>query len=359
MAVGKKGWNRQCMMSLYKKEASYDAAVTMDGTNACSMTGFELDTDWPDEMRTDKEEITNKEFGSTQEILAQRTHFTYREPKCKPNTAIGLMALALGNITSTQDGAYTGYRHKITPVAVGTALPSINAEELFAGIQYLYKGVKCNTVKLSGEAGGYLALEANLIGSGTRSTSATGFVASVSESWMKMSQCKVWLEDGASISIDGTLTQEAENISSGSPTALGPRFKSFEFLWDNDMSGPDQLQEGFGGGGVYQDIDYGRRKQDLKFSLIFNDNAELNYFINQNPLAIEFDLKGAIIDASGTLYYGCQLVIPRFMLKKAPLPKAGVNDTVVAEFECDIQEDGTNAVVIFEGYNAKIAYLAA
>ena len=357
MASTKKAWKQELMMSLFKKEATYDAGVTMSAANACGMSGFLLDPKWPDEIKNDKGSVTNYEFGNTQEITNNRVELTYTEPECKPNTLAGLGMLALGAITSTQDEALASYRHKITPVAHGTALPSMQAEHLKGGLQYAYKGVKCNTLKLSGEAGGYAQLEATLIGSGTRATSATAMAAKISESWMKVSNCKVWMETGANISLDATLTQALENISSATPDTLHTRFKSFEWMWNNNL----KPQDGFGGGGVYIDCDYVRRMQDLKFTLLFNDTTELDYFTNQNPCAIEFDLKGAVVAAgTGTdFYYGMHLIIPRFHLREAPLPVGGVDEELTCDFICECEEDGTNAAVILEVYSAQAAYLAA
>lgn len=353
----KKGWKQELMMSLFKKEATYNAGITMSNANACSMQSFDITPDWDDVITSDKNEVTNKEHGNTQEITRQGVKISYKEPKAKPNTLAGLGMLTLGAITSTQDEALASYRHKITPVAHGTALPSMQAEHLKGGLQYAYKGIKGNTLKITGEAGGYANVEAELLGSGTRATSATAFANAISESWMKISNCKVWMETGANISIDATLTQDAENISSATPDTLHTRFKSFDWTWNNNLV----PQEGFAGAGVFQDIDFGRRMQELSFTLLFNDSTELDYFINQNPCAIEFDLKGGIVAAgSGTdYYYGFHLIIPRFFIKKAPLPVGGVDDTLECEFECECVEDGTNSAVILEVYNAQAAYLAS
>lgn len=355
MAITKKGWNKSLMLSLYKKEATYDAGITMNSTNACSMTGFESEVKWEDKIINDKDTVTGKEHGFDQERISQGVKISYKEKNAKPNTLAGLSALTLGNIVSTQDGVLVAYKHKITPIAVGSALPSIQAEEKFGDIQYVYKGLKGNSLKIAGEAGGVVSVDAELIGSGSRATSATAFPASITESWLKLANCKVWMENGSNISISATLAQDAEDISSATPADLKARIKSFEWAWDNGMAG----QEGFGGAGVFQDIDFGTRKSDLKFSLLFSDATEINHFVNQNPLAIEFDLKGAIIAAGGTMYYGCQLIVPRFKLKAAPLPKGGVNDILTCDMECEVFEDGTNSPVIIEVYNAKAGYLLA
>lgn len=351
--ITKKGWKRYFMASLFKKEDSYNAGVVMDDTNACSLLGFELEPSWEDEIATDKDEVTGKEFGSDQEIIQQAVKLTYREPKAKPNSLIGFSALALGNITSTQDGTYTAYKHKIIPVTVGNALPSIQVEEKTGEVQYKYTGIKANSIKISGEAGKLISLEVELLGSGNRETSSTAFASAISESWLKVANCKVWMENGSNISIAASLTQGSQDISSGTPTDLGVRFQSFEFNFNNNLEG----QPGFGGNGIFQDIDYGRRAATLSFSLLFNDATELNHYLSQNPLAIEFDLKGALIATGGTMYYGFHLIIPRFKLKTAPIPKGGVDDFLTCDFDCEIFDDGTNPAVIIEGYNAISAYL--
>jgi hypothetical protein len=355
-----KGWDRNTMMSLFLKEATYDAGVAMEDTNACSMMGYDLSVDWPDKVAHDKDDVTGSEHGTVQEILTQGVKMTYKEDKAKPNSLAGLATLVLGSNTPTQDGAIVAYRHHIVPVTYGTALPSMQVEDKFAGIQYAYNGVKGASLKLSGKPGGYLSLEAALVGSGTRATSATAFAAAISESWMKMGSALVFLETGANIAVVSSpaYSQGAENISSATPDALSPRLTSFEFTFDNDLEG----QFGFGGGDVLVDADYKRRKIGLKFSLLFNDSAELAYYLAQNPCAFELNLKGAqIVTASpaSTLYYGAIIQVPKFYLKDPPLPKGGPKDIVMADFDCEVVDDGTNPAAIIEVFNAQAAYLAA
>lgn len=352
--VTKKGWASQFMLGAYKKEATYGAGVTMDATNACSMQGFEAEISFPDVVVNDKDEITGTEFGTTQEIAESRVELTYKEAKAKPNTLAFLAALVLGSVTSTKDGAYNAWKHKATRVAAGTALPSTQAEFKMGGLQYAVKGIKGKSLKISASEAGFVSIEAALMGAGDRATSATAFAPVISESWMKVNQAKFFMEDGATISIAGALTQGAQNISSGAPADLSARFKSLELSFDNSLEG----QAGSGGAGLYQDIDYGRRKADLKFSLLANDVTELNHYFNQDILAVEFDLKGALIATGGTMFYGAQIVVPRFKLKSAPWPKGGANDFLTIDMEVDIQDDGTNSPVIIETYTAKAAYLA-
>lgn len=351
-----KGWNQSLMMSLFWAEAEYDAGVTISTGTACSMTGFEFEPSWDDTVDNDKGEVTGKEHGYDQEITAYGFSGTYKEAKAKPNSLAGLAALVMGSVSSTQDAELTAYKHVIVPVTIGTDLPSIHLEHLKGGLQYKYTGVKGNSLKLSGEAGGFVSLEAALLGSGTRATSSESFVASITESWMKLHQMKVWMESGANISITAAASrvQGAENISSDTPDDLGPRFKSFEWSWENNLSG----QPGAGGAGVFQDIDYGRRSTSMKIGLIQNAGAELAYYTGQSVIALELNLVGALIADGGSMYYGADLIIPRCKIKAPPLPTGGVDDDLTQDLEFEIFDDGTNHAAELIVYNAQAEYLA-
>lgn len=348
------GWQRQLMLSLYKKEASYNAGVTMNSTNACEMHGYDSDpADWNDEVVDDGQELTGSEFATKQEILRQRVEIAYAEPRAKPNSLAGIGALVLGNVASVQDGALVAYRHDITPIAAGTPLPSIQAEEKI-NTQRAYTGVVGKSLKISGKEDGFVGFSAQLIGSGSRATSATAFAAKITESWLKTTQMKVWLETGAQIAIAATPTQDAEDISSATPDDLKLRLISFDWEWDNQ----NFLNFGYGSA-VLQENDKGpMRKCTLTFSLRYNDDTELNYYINQDLAAIEFDAKGALIATGGAMFYGMQLVVPAFRLKKIGR-KGKVGDFFTQDFEATVLNDGANAVSKLSVYNAKAAYLAA
>lgn len=348
------GWQRRIALSLYKKEATYNAGVTINSANACEMNQFDSEArDFSDQVEDDSAEITGSEFPTTQEIIHQGFMLPYSEPKAKPNSLAGLGALVLGNITSTQDGALAAYRHKITPIAYGTTLPSI-AAEIKDGTQWSATGIIGKSLKISGKEDGFVSLSAELVGSGTRATSATAFPAKITESWLKTTQMKVWLETDPNVSIDATPVQDAENISSGTPDDLKIRIRGFDFEWDNQPF----LNYGYGSI-VLQAADMGvRRSAKLSFSLLYKDDTELNYYLSQDNAVIEFDAKGGLIAAGGAMYYGFNLIVPRFRFKKIGL-KGKAGDFLTQDYECTILNDGTNPEVILYVYTAKAAYLAA
>ena len=357
MSITRKGWDRQFMMSCFTKEDTYDVGATaMTATHAASLVGFNLATEWDDEVANDKEEVTGVEHGTDQVIKNKSVKMTLTEPKAKPNTLAALATLVLGSCATLKDAADDAYRHTITPIAMGSASPSMEVGDKNGSIQYKYTGVKGNSLKISGEAGDFVQVEAELWGSGTRSSDATAFPASITESWMKLENASCFVETGSDISITATLVQAAEDISSGMPDDLGVRIKSFEFNFNNNL----EKQIGFGGAGVAQDIDFARRTMTLTFTLNFLSTTaatEFAYYTAQDAVAFEIDLKGSVIDLSAPagipLYYGMQLIIPRGKLMKAPLPEGGASDILTQTFELDIQDDGTNDAVIIEAYNAQ------
>jgi len=175
--ITQKGWATKVMLSLFKKEASYDAGVTMSDANACTFTGFKAKVDWPDSVASDDDTISGFEFGTQQEILEQNVSLTISQERSHPNFVIGMAALTLGAVSSAKDGANDAYTHTITPSASNASNPSIQGEALCGGVQFAYKGLKADKLKISGDKGSYLKTECTLTGSGTRATSATAMAA--------------------------------------------------------------------------------------------------------------------------------------------------------------------------------------
>ena len=351
-----KGWDQYLMASVFEKEAAFAGGKTHTNSTSCSFRGFEFDPGYADTVTTDKDEVTGKEHGYDQEITAQGNNPTLKFARVRPNDLAAWASLVLGSTTPAKDGVLTAYRHRIVPVTDGTALPSVSVVHKIGGVQTEFKGVKGNTMKISGEAGGFLAAEFGLMASGQRAINAANIAAAITESWLKMSDALFFLETGADITIAASPTQGAENISSATPDNLSVRAKTFELSWDNKMEG----QPGFGGAGYLQDLIYGRRAGTFRSSIQFASAAEIAYFTGQSTCALEVNLKSTVIIAStGAMYYGMGIIIPRAKIKAFPNQKGGVNDSLTQDFEFDIYDDGTNSPLIMDVFSAQAAYLAA
>lgn len=348
-----KGWNQKLMLSLHKKEASYGAAVTVNSTNFCGIKGHtDFNPDIADNLMNDKDTVSGYEHGTEQEITSYGFKYAPTTPHVTPNLLIGGVALCLGDISSTKDGANDAYTHKVIEVADGAAIPSINAIGVKGGIQQLYKGIKGGGFEIKGEEDKPVSFTLNTVGSGSRATNADSFIAPVSESWIMTNPTKIWLESGTDIAIDATPIQGTQSISSGTPDDVSSLIKSYTIKYDGKLD-----EQRMGGAGYASDIHYGRRSYQLTLAMRFSDYMTL--YENQTVIALEFDCAGGSkIDADGSLYFGFKIIIPKVRLAKPPRPEGGVNDTVTMNFECDVEEDGTNKPFIFYGYNAVAAYLA-
>jgi len=356
MTQTRKGWDAYLMASVFEKEASFAAGKTHTSSTSCSFKGFEFDPGHADVVTNDKDEVSTGEHGYDQAITAWRNNPTLRFPRVRPNDLAAWSALVLGSTTPTQDASLTAYRHRNVPIAEGASLPSISLVHKIGDIQMEYKGVKGNTLTLSGEAGGFLAMSVGTIGSGQRASNAAAFAAAITEAWMKVDGITFFLETGANITIAPTPTQGTEDISSSTPDDLSERAMSFEFGWNNNAN----EQPGFGGLGYLRDITYGRRSASMKSKIRFASPAEIAYFTGQEVCAIELDLKGpGPIASGGAFYYGAQLVIPRAKIKAYPQPTGGVSDDLTQDFDFEVFSDGTNPPVILDVYTAQAAYLAA
>lgn len=356
MATFYRGYDKTVAIGFYTKEATYDAGMdltTTDNSVGCRMQSFESAAEWADEIISDKEDI-GQEHGTTQEIFNHQAKYTYTETKARPNSLAGLATMAFGSVSS-EANANGGYIHTITPCATTADLPSTQIDEKFGGVRYQYKGMVADTLKITGEAGRMIGLEATLMGSGTRTTStSTSFPATVSESWMKAYQTKIFFAAGDTITVAASPTQESTTIT-GSDTSeeWGLYLNSFEYNWTNNLEG----RFGFGSQ-VFQQIDYKKRNSTLSLTLMFRNSNEYSYFLNQTPMAIEIECAGGLIDSPKTAKYGFKLIIPQFKIKAAPLPTGGVSDFLTCTFDCEIFDDETNDVGKIIVYNNIAAYLA-
>src|SRR3972149_7889461 len=99
-------WQRRIALSVFKKEAAYNAGVTINNANYAELSGFDSKPkELTDLLADDGGEITGSEYPTLQEIIRQGLGLSINFPKAKPNDVIGLAALGLGNVVSSQDGA--------------------------------------------------------------------------------------------------------------------------------------------------------------------------------------------------------------------------------------------------------------
>jgi hypothetical protein len=358
MATLKMRYVDQLALSLFDKEASFDAGpggLTISSAN--SLAGFDGIVQTPDTVVDDREGVSGYEMPTDQVVEKKDWMLDLSFPKVKPNDLAGLAALHLGGMSVTQDAELTAYRHKLTPVAIGTALPSIGALYKEGDYQELAKGIKSDSFNLKMN-GAWFSLASKLMGSGTRASDATSFPAKITESWLRSGSVSgLWIETGANITI-GTPDQAGEAISSATPDDLTSRLLDFEFVHNNALRGDLGYEPG--GGTVRSDLDYGRRSGSVKM-VVKRDSttyaAEMGYYDNQDDVAVHLScVMGSLVAVGGAYYWGFELIIPLIKLK--PIVKGVQDDFHTITLEGDIFDDGTNDEVILYVYNAQAAYLA-
>jgi hypothetical protein len=357
-----RSYARQLMLSLFDKEAVYDGGPSgWSASSACLMSDMDESSavvTWDDLVQANADVLTGRELVTHQEIARYSTRLTYTEPRCKPNTLAGLMGLCLGTVTSSQDGSETAYRHKITK-ATSVSLPSIAGQVKHeGGDQRLYTGLKGEQFTFAIN-GAYFNFSCGLVGSGKRGTSATAFVASISENWLRVGDAKFFIKDtaGSAISTSGTPTQGSANLG-GSEINLSPRVRTFSLTWQNAPA----VEAGYRAStGLYRGDFYPVRRSggvQISFDVDTSDEgARLTNYLSQTQLAFEVNVdSGSLVDPDGAFKYGVILIIPRLQLK--PLTRAQTDEMETIMFDGEVMDDLTNSELVAYVYTAKAAYLA-
>lgn len=357
-----RSYARQLMLSLFDKEASYDAGPGGWSTSsACAMSDMDEASavvQWDDMLQANADVVTGRELVSKQEITRYSTRLTYTEPRCKPNSMAGLIGLSLGTVASSQDGSETAYRHKITKAA-SVSLPSIAGQVKHeGGDQRLYTGLKGDSFTFAIN-GAYFSFASSLVGSGKRGASVTSFVAAISENWLRVGDAKFFIKDtgGSAISTSGAPTQGSANLG-GSEINLSTRVRTFSLTWNNAQA----VEAGYRAStGLYRGNFYPVRRAgsvQISFDVDTSDeSARLTNYLSQTQLAFEVNVdSGVLIDADGAFKYGCVLIIPRLQLK--PVVRAQTDELETIMFDGEVMDDLTNSELVAYVYTAQAAYLA-
>lgn len=361
MCALQRSYLRKLALSLEDKENVYGSGpAAWTAGAASSMLDFEESSavaTWDDTVVNDLDVVTGKELISIQEIPRESVRLTYQEPRAKPHSIAGLMALCMGTVAATQDGAFLAWRQKITKAA-STALPSIGAIAKFeAGDQRQMRGLKGDSWSLSIN-GPYLQFQSEMIGSGYRATDATAFPASISESWLRTGDARIFIKDtaGTPITTSGAPTQGSANLG-GSEVNFSTRVRSLTINWNNSHA----AEAGYRAStaklrGNFHPV---RRAGTMSLAIDVDTATEatdLAYYLTQKQLAFELNVdSGVLIDAAGAFKYGIAVIIPRVQLTS--IPRSSTDEFDVLTFEGAILDDGTNSELIGYTWNAVDAYL--
>lgn len=352
---------RQMMLSLFDKEATYNSGPTSWTTGVCSMLDFDdasaLEV-WDDTFQNNTDVISGKEFITISEMPRQSMRVQYTEPRVKPNTLAGLLALTLGNVVSTQDGALEAYRHFITPGSA-VQLPSIGVQtKRDNGAQFKYTGVKADSFTMN-ENGPYWSGQCALIGSGTRDNATDAFPAPIMEHWMRWGDAHIYFRDTARVpmTIPPAPSQSTCNLGAGF-VDFSTRVLTWSLTWNNNLQ-PDMGYRA-STGKIRTDFHCSRRAATIaiKFETdTLTEATELGYYLSEADLSMELTINtGELIAPTGLFVYGATLVVPRLRLTQ--IPRSQTNEVENLEMQGELLDDMTNPPMVAWVYNSTPAYLA-
>lgn len=230
---------------------------------------------------------------------------------------VGLFASqAMGRDTVTQVAATAAYQHKVEIDKDVVELPFRTMIENDGYQQRRFTGVACTGFSLSGERGGFVEFEADLLGSGAESSDATARPARVNESYLTYQDVK--LTRGG--------TYNGSEVTGGDD--LSVPLKSFKVEFKNNGKGVHLFGDATGNMGSIRRGQKYEAALELDFEL--EDSSHRAALLAGTEYVVSLPMVGAVAD--GTARYTVELIFPRVVYREA---KKGVDDgtlTVAAKF---------------------------
>lgn len=347
------------MFGLYLRERTYAGALNWPSAG-CRMTDYDHSSAhaiWDDLVEGNRDLGHGAEHTTTQDLVRQSVRLPYVEPRAHPNTLGGLMTLALGNRITTQDGALQSYRHALTFAGSNLSLSMSAQVHHVPGQQYLYPGLKADTFLLRNN-GPFLTLQCDMIGSGARPLSATAFTSIVNDPWLRWGDCHIWIKDVTStaLTLPGVPVQGSTNLGIGA-LDISSRIVRLEYLQPCHIDGENGYRPSTGvvRGSLYP----GRREAGvvLEFELeSASEVDEVNYYLLQRGIALEWQCVGTLIQPGGTFYYGFTIILPRLQFKRLRFSNENAVETLALEGV--LMDDKVNTGTAAWVYTSQPRYLA-
>ncbi|MEK9627834.1 MAG: phage tail tube protein [Nitrospinota bacterium] len=331
------------------KESSYGNTATL-GT-AFNFEGPITDLH-PNEVQTDENEVTGLNEPAIQEILNWKLDGSHQQ-RAMPHNLAHFLSLVMGKVTTDQPDNIndpTVYRHFIERDLDNINLPSLTMVEYDGIAAKRFTGLFGKSVKVSGERGDFVKLEAQFGGMGKEEFSSDLKPTVVGESYLRYGD--VNFTRGGSL----TGSVAAGDLSvGGSPVSFQGDLQSFEWTIDNQAN---PIYEMGDGSGFVSRVERGDKyKQSLSAVLEMQDDSHKTGLINGTPYVLNIPITGSVISGgSGTFNFSCDIVFPKVVYKEAKKDRDGDIVTVNAEFQ--VLEDETYGSVIVKIINQQTHYLS-
>ncbi len=328
------------------KESTY-------GTPATLATAFNFEgpiTDiQPNEIHTNENEVTGLNEPSKQEILNWKLNGNHQQ-RAMPHNLAHFLAMVMGKVTTDQPDSTnepTVYRHFIERDLVNIALPSITMVEYDGIANKRFSGLFGKSVKVSGERGDFVKLEAQFGGMGKEEANSDSKPTVAGESYLRYGD--VNFTRGGSIS--GSVAT-GDLAVGGLPTSFMGDLQSFEWSIDNQAKTFYEMGDG---SSYVSRVERGDKfNHSLSAVLEMQDDAHKSGLVNGTEYVMNIPIIGAVI-ASGSFKFSCDIIFPKVVYKEAKKDRDGEIVTVNAEFQ--VLEDSTYGSVIIKIINEQSAYL--
>ncbi len=300
----------------------------------------------PMEPETDQHWVNDNEV--TGELLPTKHRLLTKKLAGKHKTKafphlVGLFAsMAMGKDTPTVVGTTTAYQHKLEIDKTVVELPTRTMVENDGDTQHRYPGVACVGFTLSGQRGGFVEFEADLVGRGSEEVDATVKPVHVDETYLAYGD--VTLTKGGVY--DGT------EVTGGA--SLNASLKSFKLAFKNNGKGVYIMGDS---SGLVGSIRRGQKYEvDFEAELELEDQSHRTDLLAGTEFVLALPIVGGI--ANDTAKYTVEVILPRVIYREA---KKGVDDGILklaAKF--GVLADATYGGLILNVINLQQAsYLAA
>ncbi len=331
------------------KESVYGSPATV--TTALNFEGSPTDIE-ANETQNDEKEVTGFVEATEHATLNWKLDGNHKQRAMPHNLAI-FFGLVMGKVSTDQPDNVNDpdvYRHYIERDLTDAVMKSVTLVEYDGVAQKQFPGVFGKSVKISGERGQFLQLEAEFGGMGKELASAVSKPSAVAESYLRYGDVE-FTRGGA---LSGSVAGGDLAVGSG-PTSFKGALKSFDYSINAE---PTTLYEMGDNSGYVTRAERGERwKQELSAVFEMADDAHKTGLTSGAEYVLNIPIQGAVIaGGSGNLKYEVDLIFPKAVYREAKKDLDGSIVTVNGRFQ--VLEDATYGSVIVKIQNKQSSYLA-
>ncbi len=278
-------------------------------TELLNFEGTDLMESVPNTFFENTTEITGQLLPTKHVLLNKKLNFKH---KCKatPTTVALFASMAMGKDTATMVGATTAYQHKIQLDPTVVEMPYRTMVENDGTQQFVYAGIACGGFTLSGQRGGFVEFEADLMGSAAEAADATAKPTANPESYLAYGDCN--------LSMGGTYDGTA--VTGG--TSISAQLMSFKFGFKNNAKDAYLIGDSTGQvGSIRRGLAYAI---DLEAEIELVDRSQRAALLAGTEYVLHIPIVGGV--ANSTAHYAVDIVCPRVAFKEAP---KGVADGIL------------------------------